>query len=81
MGGSDKVLPELLQDVPIAIRNRMWFRHDGAPTYFSIDVRNYLNYLSAQSLLWSDGLSVVDQSFGHPDLPIYRASITFYGDI
>lgn len=38
-----EVLPQLLHDVPIAIRNRMWFQHDGAPAHFSIDVRNYLN--------------------------------------
>ncbi|GBM81472.1 hypothetical protein AVEN_163630-1 [Araneus ventricosus] len=37
------VLPELLQDVLIAIRNRIWFQHDGAPAHFSIDVHNYLN--------------------------------------
>ncbi|GBM87535.1 hypothetical protein AVEN_21990-1 [Araneus ventricosus] len=37
------VLLELLQDVPIVIRKRMWFQHDGAPANFSIDVRNYLN--------------------------------------
>ncbi|GBM09277.1 hypothetical protein AVEN_116629-1 [Araneus ventricosus] len=28
-------------------------------------------------LLERDGLGVVDQSLGHPDLPIYRVSITF----
>ncbi|GBM44367.1 hypothetical protein AVEN_185669-1 [Araneus ventricosus] len=39
----ERVLPELLQDVPIAIRNQMWLQHDGATAHFSIDVRNYLN--------------------------------------
>ncbi|GBM94541.1 hypothetical protein AVEN_193025-1 [Araneus ventricosus] len=43
MGASDEVLPELLQDVPIAIRNRMWFQHDGAPSRFSIAMRIDLN--------------------------------------
>ncbi|GBN31856.1 hypothetical protein AVEN_39273-1 [Araneus ventricosus] len=28
-------------------------------------------------LLGRDGLGVVDQFLGHPDFPIYRASITF----
>ncbi|GBN55211.1 hypothetical protein AVEN_185290-1 [Araneus ventricosus] len=54
--GRGAVLPELLQDVPIAIRNRMLFQHDGAPAHFvfplisyflclrlSTDVHNYLN--------------------------------------
>ncbi|GBO28251.1 hypothetical protein AVEN_44638-1 [Araneus ventricosus] len=39
----EQVLPELLQNVPVAIRKRMWFQPDGAPAHFSIDVRNYLN--------------------------------------
>ncbi|GFX64293.1 uncharacterized protein TNCV_1500171 [Trichonephila clavipes] len=37
------VLPELLQDVLIAIRNCMWFQHDEVPVLFSINVRTYLN--------------------------------------
>ncbi|GBM90213.1 hypothetical protein AVEN_121850-1 [Araneus ventricosus] len=43
MGESDEVLPELLQDVPIAIRRGMWFQSDGARAHFRIDVPNYLN--------------------------------------
>lgn len=35
-------LPLLLEDVPIAIRNQMWYMHDGAPAHFSAIVRNYL---------------------------------------
>ncbi|GBM89233.1 hypothetical protein AVEN_45275-1 [Araneus ventricosus] len=31
------------ENVPVAIRKRMWFQPDGAPAHFSIDVRNYLN--------------------------------------
>ena len=37
------ILLELLQDVPIAIRNHQWFRHKGAPMHFSADVNIYLN--------------------------------------
>lgn len=36
-------LPPLLEDVPIAVRRRMWFMHDGAPAHFSLLVRNWLN--------------------------------------
>ncbi|GFW73108.1 DUF5641 domain-containing protein [Trichonephila clavipes] len=39
----EHVLAELLQDVPIAICNRMWFQHDGAPAHFSTYVRTYQN--------------------------------------
>lgn len=36
-------LPNLLDDLPLAIRRDMWFMHDGAPPHFSLDVRNHLN--------------------------------------
>jgi hypothetical protein len=26
---------ELLEDVPLAVRARMWYMHDGAPAHFS----------------------------------------------
>ncbi|GBL93300.1 hypothetical protein AVEN_219446-1 [Araneus ventricosus] len=57
----EQVLPELLQDVPIAIRNQMWFQHDVPPVHFSLDVSNYLNasggpvpwpHRSHDSFLW-----------------------------
>lgn len=39
------VLPELLDNahVPIGIRARMWFQHDGAPAHFSRIVQDHLN--------------------------------------
>lgn len=36
-------LPELLEDVPIRIRQRMWFMHDGAPPHFRLVAREYLD--------------------------------------
>lgn len=36
-------LPILLEDVPLAQRQRMWFMHDGAPAHTSLVVREYLN--------------------------------------
>lgn len=36
-------LPELLEDVPLEIRQSMWFLHDGAPPHFRREVRDYLN--------------------------------------
>ena len=38
-----RVLPELLEDISLAVRERMWLQHDGAPPHFSVDVRNDLN--------------------------------------
>jgi hypothetical protein len=37
------VFPELLEEVPLAIRQRMWLQHDGAPAHFSLSVRDHLN--------------------------------------
>jgi hypothetical protein len=36
-------LPELLEELPLAVRAEMWFMHDGAPPHFSRNVRNFLN--------------------------------------
>nr|CAH7762191.1 unnamed protein product [Callosobruchus chinensis] len=36
-------LPTLLDDVPLNIRQSMWFMHDGAPPHFRREVRDYLN--------------------------------------
>lgn len=37
------VLVDLLEDIPILIRQRMWFQHDGAPAHSSRVVRATLN--------------------------------------
>ena len=44
----EEILPGLLEDVPLATRNTMWFMHDGAPAHFSLVARNYLNDAFAQ---------------------------------
>lgn len=36
-------LPRLLEDVPVSIRRRIWFMHDGAPAHFSHLARNWLS--------------------------------------
>jgi hypothetical protein len=36
-------LPKLLEDVPLAVRARMWYMHDGAPAHFSRAVRDVLS--------------------------------------
>jgi hypothetical protein len=36
-------LPKLLEDVPLAVRARMWHMHDGAPAHFSCAVRDVIN--------------------------------------
>jgi hypothetical protein len=36
-------LPKLLEGVPLAVRARMWYMHDGAPAHFSRAVRDVLS--------------------------------------
>ena len=36
-------LPELLDDVPLAMKNRLWFMHDGAPSHFSLVRKDFLD--------------------------------------
>src|SRR5678816_129152 len=36
-------LPTLLEDVPLQLRSKMYFMHNGAPAHFSLVPRNYLN--------------------------------------
>lgn len=38
-----EVLPQLLEDIPLAVRGNMWFMHDGCPAHFSRAVRDYLD--------------------------------------
>jgi hypothetical protein len=33
----------LLQDVPLAVRQRLWFQNEGAAAYYGEDVRQLLN--------------------------------------
>lgn len=37
------ILPELLEEVPIFVRQRMWYQCDGAPAHFSVTVRQFLD--------------------------------------
>lgn len=38
-----ETLPTLLEDLPLLLRQNMWFMHDGAPPHFSLAVRQYLS--------------------------------------
>lgn len=50
-----QVLPELLEEVPLGIRQEMWLQHDGAPAHFSLDVRNYLNQVYGERWIGRGG--------------------------
>jgi hypothetical protein len=34
-------LPELLEDVPLEVKRRIWFQHRGAPLFFARYVRHF----------------------------------------
>ena len=36
-------LVELLEDVPLETRRRMWFQHEGAPAHYYDEAREFLN--------------------------------------
>lgn len=36
-------LPELLEDLPINIRQHLYFMHDGAPAHYRVTVHKFLN--------------------------------------
>ena len=72
----NQMLPELLQDVPIAISNLMWFQHNGASVYFSTVMSTYLNATFGAGWIGRGG-----PVLWPPRSPDYRTSITFYGAI
>jgi hypothetical protein len=37
------VLPELLEDVPLAVRQMLWFQHDGAQAHRGEEVQQWLS--------------------------------------
>jgi hypothetical protein len=39
----DNVSYELLEDLPLAVRERIWYLHDGAPCHYALIVREWLN--------------------------------------
>ncbi|KAJ4431034.1 hypothetical protein ANN_19627 [Periplaneta americana] len=49
------VLPELLENISLNIRERIWFQHDGAPPHLDRRVRNHLNATLPDRWIGSDG--------------------------
>ena len=50
-----RALPELMEDVPLPTRQRMWFQHDGTPAHFSRPVRRFLNRQFAEKWIGRGG--------------------------
>ena len=70
------LLPELLDRVPVAVPNTIWFQYDVAPIHYCSNVRNYLNAAFGPRRIGRGG--AVAWPVGSADLP----SIVFsYGVI
>lgn len=85
-------LPILLEDVPIGLRNRMWYMHDGAPAHFSVMVRDYLDVVYPNRWIGRGGaqdwparspdLNCLDFFFwGHLKTLVYRRPINTVADL
>lgn len=48
-------LPVLLEEVPLQIRQHLWFMHDGAPAHFSIRARTHLDEVYANQWIGRGG--------------------------
>lgn len=63
-----RTLPPLLDDIPLAVRQRMWFMHDGAPAHFSRLARNYLSQPQNYGNNWIGRGGPVEWPARSPDL-------------
>lgn len=50
-----ETLPDLLEDVPLAVRRSIIFQHDGAPPHFGRLVKNYLDEVYPNSWIGQNG--------------------------
>lgn len=88
-------LPVLLEEMPLADRNQLFFMHDGAPAHFSVTAREYLNAVYPDRWIgrgveppnqpWpprSPDLNVLDFYFwGHLKPLVYRTPVENIEDL
>ena len=71
-------LPVLLEEVPLAVRAKIWFQHDGAPAHFSLAARQQLTTTLGDRWIGHHGPV---PSHGQQDRQILIRLISFCGDI
>ena len=49
------ILPEMLENVSLQVRKRLWFQRDWAPAHFALDVREYLYNVFPNRWIGRDG--------------------------
>jgi hypothetical protein len=84
--------PLLLEEVSLRVRQSTWYMHDGAPSHFSIQVRNHLNDAypgrwigCGSSVAWptrSPDLNPLDFFFwGHLEILVYETTVETEADL
>ena len=87
-----EVLPQLLENVPLGIRQHMWYQHDGAPAHYHRDSRAYLDQVfpnrwigRAGPVSWSarsSDLTPLDfYVWGHVKQIIYETPVESHRDL
>lgn len=51
----EDILPVLLEEIPLQLRQRMWYLLDGAPPHFDLNVRQFLNIRFPQKWIGRNG--------------------------
>jgi hypothetical protein len=83
----EQSLPELLEDVPLHVRRKMWFMHYGAPPHLSMYAREYLNavFLRGGLFFWpvrSPNLNPLDFFvWGHLRCLVYETTVERENDL
>ena len=60
------ILPKMLENVPLQVRQRLLFQHGGALAHFALDVREYLNNVFPNR--WIGRSGPVQWPLSSPDL-------------
>ena len=70
----EQLLPDLADEVPIALRNRLVFQQDGAPAHYSQAVRQWLNECFPER--WIGRASIADRPFVAAEWPPRSPDLT-----
>jgi hypothetical protein len=66
-------LPQLLENVPLAMHHTMWFMRVGAPTYFTSNLKQFFNLFSTQNNV-QDKSDLICGVCHHPVLNLLTAT-------
>lgn len=68
-----RILLDLMGDVPAFLRRNSWFQHEKAPSYFGCTIREYLDILTCNCQISEDGPAIwPPRSPDPPDFCVWR---------